>query len=163
MSIIYLCIKTRLLVSAFLIGLVATTTTYAGRLDDGPVIVKIQNDNLCFSVSKYKPRGSFFKSYKIADQGLLISSIIVSKFQKETIWGQNLSSENSKYEISLKSDQCIDYGTYFKGYNHVGSQQNLDSGKYRVVISGYDPSADRGTAFLTIFSIDVTNGKITLK
>lgn len=163
MLVTYQNSKISLFVLVLLVGSIATTTTYAGRLGDGPVTVELKNNNICFSVSKYKPRGYFLKSFTIDSQGLAVRNMGVSRFQRGVIWEQILPVEKNGSEFSLKPNQCVKYGALLSGYNSRGGIQNLDSGKFTVIISGYDPAANKMVTFMSPFSIDVINGKIVLK
>ena len=163
MQIIYPKIKKILSVIILFTVLLCGSTANAAKLGDGPVLVEIQNNSLCFSVRKYKPRGYLFKSLTIGPKGFAIRNIDVSKYQKGVVWGQSLPIEKNGSEYTLKPNQCIKYGTLFNNYKQVGSQQKLESGKFTVIISGYDPTALEMTSFMSVFSIDVADDKISLK
>ena len=88
----------------------------------------------------------------------------MSKYQNGVVWEQGLPIEKNGSEYALKPNQCIKYGTLFNNYKQVGgSQQKLESGKFTVIISGYDPTALEMTSFMSVFSIDVADDKISLK
>ena len=163
MQIIYPKIKKILSVIILFTVLLCGSTVNAAKLGYGPVLVEIQNNSLCFSVRKYKPRGYLFKSLTIGPKGFAIWNINVSKYQNGVVWEQGLPIEKNGSEYALKPNQCIKYGTLFNNYKQVGSQQKLESGKFTVIISGYDPTALEMTSFMSVFSIDVADDKISLK
>lgn len=152
----------KLLVSILAIGVISTNA-YADRVGDGPVLVKLKDDKVCFSVSTYKPRGYFLKNFKITPQGLDIYNIGVSKFQGGVMWELILNNDKSGSEFNLKPNQCVEYGTLLTNYKSRGSIQQLNTGKFAVYIIGYDPDANKKTTLMSVFSLDVTNGKVTLK
>lgn len=163
MQIIYRKIKKILSVLILFTVLLSGSAVHAAKLDDGAVLIKIQENNLCFSVNKYKPRGYFIKNLHIGSQGFAVRNISVSKFQNGVIWGQGIPIEKNGNEYRLKPNQCIEYGVALNSYNSQGSMQKLYSGKFNVIISGYDPTADKMATFMSMFNITVTDGKLNLE
>ncbi|MFW1941993.1 hypothetical protein ACG93R_00550 [Acinetobacter guillouiae] len=152
----------RLVLFTFLLSLTVTSNAIADRVGDGPVIVTTKNNNLCFAVDKYKPKGSIFQSRSIARKGLALQSIGVLKYQGDAIWSIYVPTQNIGNEFILKSEQCLEYGIILKNYKTFKETKSLSTGKFTVVISGIDLQENRTAKFLTSFNLKITDGQLNL-
>lgn len=133
----------------FLLYILIDNSAFAlgDRNSDGKVEIKVQKNNLCFSVNHYKPKASFFRK-QVDSNNLKLSHIGVSSKDRGYIWGIIKPINNLDGALGLDSKKCISYGELLPNYNTNKSPALLKTEQgYKVSIWSFNPEDNKAVVF----------------